>query len=60
MGEKFIINAALMKADTAEIMKTMRIEGVGEVSIPDSADGITKDINRFPPNPFFSRSLCIS
>jgi len=43
-GEKFIINAALMKADTAEVISSIREEGVGEVSITDSLDKITTRI----------------
>ena len=43
-GDKFIINVALMKADTAEVIKTISEEGMGKVSITDSVDKITKKI----------------
>ena len=43
-GEKFIINASLMNADTADVISSIREEGVGETSITDSLDKITKQI----------------
>lgn len=43
-GEKFIINASLMKADTADVISSIREEGDGEASITDSLDNITKQI----------------
>jgi serine/threonine protein kinase/tetratricopeptide (TPR) repeat protein len=43
-GDKFIINAALMKSETADTIKTISEEGMGKVSIPDSVDKITKKI----------------
>jgi tetratricopeptide (TPR) repeat protein len=43
-GEKFIINTTLMRADTAEVISSIREEGMGEVSITDSLDKITKRI----------------
>jgi tetratricopeptide (TPR) repeat protein/tRNA A-37 threonylcarbamoyl transferase component Bud32 len=43
-GEKFIINASLIKADTADVISSIREEGIGEASITDSLDKITKQI----------------
>ncbi len=43
-GEKFIINTNLMKADTAEVISSIREEGLGEASITDSLDKITTQI----------------
>jgi len=43
-GDKFIINTTLMKADTAEVISSIREEGIGEVSITDSLDKITTQI----------------
>jgi len=43
-GDKFIVNASLMKADTAEVISSIREEGMGETSIIDSIDKITKRI----------------
>jgi serine/threonine protein kinase/Tfp pilus assembly protein PilF len=43
-GDKFIINASLMRADTAQVISSIREEGQGEVSITDSVDKITKRI----------------
>jgi serine/threonine protein kinase/Tfp pilus assembly protein PilF len=43
-GEKFIINAALMKTETADVIKTIKEDGIGQVSIPESVDKITKQI----------------
>jgi serine/threonine protein kinase/tetratricopeptide (TPR) repeat protein len=43
-GEKFIINASLMNADTADVISSIREEGIGEASITDSLDKITKQI----------------
>jgi len=43
-GDKFIVNASLMKADTAEVISSIREEGTGEASITDSLDKITKRI----------------
>ncbi len=43
-GDKFIISASLMKADTAEVISSVREEGAGEVSLTDSVDRITKRI----------------
>jgi serine/threonine protein kinase len=43
-GDKFIVNASLMKADTAEVISSTREEGKGEASITDSLDKITKRI----------------
>jgi tetratricopeptide (TPR) repeat protein len=43
-GDKFIVTAALMKAETADVLKTISKEGVGEESITDSIDGITIQI----------------
>ena len=43
-GEKFIISASLMKAETEEVISSIREEGMGEISITDSVDRITKRI----------------
>jgi serine/threonine protein kinase/tetratricopeptide (TPR) repeat protein len=43
-GDKFIVNATLMKADTADVISSIREEGAGEASITDSLDKITKQI----------------
>jgi len=45
-GEKFIINASLMKTPTAEVISSIREEGLGEVSITGSLDKITQRIKR--------------
>jgi tetratricopeptide (TPR) repeat protein len=45
-GEKFIINASLMNAQTTEVISSIREEGRGEVSITDSLDKITKQIKK--------------
>jgi serine/threonine protein kinase/tetratricopeptide (TPR) repeat protein len=43
-GDKFIISASLMKAETAQVVSSIREEGVGEASITESLDKITKQI----------------
>jgi serine/threonine protein kinase/Tfp pilus assembly protein PilF len=43
-GEKFIINASLMKGDTAEVINSIQEEGLGEISITESVDRITTKI----------------
>jgi serine/threonine protein kinase/tetratricopeptide (TPR) repeat protein len=43
-GEKFIINASLMKGDTAEVLSSIQEDGMGEISITDSLDSITTKI----------------
>ncbi len=43
-GEKFIINASLMEADTGEVLSSLSEEGMGESSIPDSLDSITTEL----------------
>ena len=43
-GNKFIVNASLMKAETGEVISSIREEGMGEASITDSIDKITKRI----------------
>jgi serine/threonine protein kinase/Tfp pilus assembly protein PilF len=43
-GDKFIISASLMKAETAQVISSIREEGVGEASITESLDMITKQI----------------
>ncbi|MFA9454300.1 MAG: protein kinase, partial [Candidatus Aminicenantaceae bacterium] len=43
-GEKFIINASLMRADTREVMSSLSEEGIGEASITDSIDKITTQL----------------
>jgi tetratricopeptide (TPR) repeat protein len=45
-GEKFIINASLMKIPTAEVISSIREEGLGEVSITGSLDRITQRIKK--------------
>ena len=42
--DKFIINASLMKAQNAEVISSIRKEGVGEASITNSLDEITRQI----------------
>ncbi|MGB2906761.1 MAG: protein kinase [Candidatus Aminicenantaceae bacterium] len=43
-GEKFIINASLMRADTREVLSSLSEEGIGEASITDSIDRITTQL----------------
>jgi serine/threonine protein kinase/Tfp pilus assembly protein PilF len=43
-GDKFIVSASLMKADTVEVISSVREEGIGEASLTDSVDRITKRI----------------
>jgi len=43
-GDKFIISASLMKAETEEVISSIREEGMGEISITDSVDRITQRI----------------
>ena len=43
-GEQFIINASLMKGDTAEVISSIQEKGLGESSISDSVDRITTRI----------------
>lgn len=43
-GEKFIINASLMRTDTSEVVSSIREEGTGEASITDSLDRITTQL----------------
>jgi len=43
-GEKFIINISLLKADTGNAIRSFREEGIGESSITDSIDRITKTV----------------
>ena len=43
-GDKFIINTTLMIADTADVISSIREEGIGEASITESLDKITKQI----------------
>ncbi len=43
-GDKFIINISLLKADTGNAIRSFREEGIGESSITDSIDRITKTV----------------
>ncbi len=43
-GNKFIVSASLMRAETAEVISSLREEGIGEASITDSLDRITRRI----------------
>jgi len=43
-GDKFIISASLMKAETEEVISSIREEGMGEASITESVDRITQRI----------------
>jgi tetratricopeptide (TPR) repeat protein len=43
-GEKFIINASLMRADTREVLSSLSEGGIGEASITDSIDKITTQL----------------
>jgi serine/threonine protein kinase/Tfp pilus assembly protein PilF len=43
-GDKFIVSASLMRAETAEVISSIREEGIGEASITESLDRITRRI----------------
>ena len=43
-GDTFIINISLLRADTGEIISSLREEGSGEESVTDSVDSITRKI----------------
>jgi len=43
-GDKFIISVSLTKAETAQVISSIREEGVGEASVTESLDKITKQI----------------
>ncbi len=47
-GDKFIVSASLMRAETAEVISSVREEGTGEASITASLDRITRRIKSDP------------